>query len=111
MFTVLESQANLTKPPVFVLDLGTDAVWCQRYHCLLGIRKSMPNNGYKVTEVIRDHENLKENEVDTVPLNMPWTAPILHQAWPPALLRTHPPTVHREPPHPTGSPPTPSATP
>ena len=79
MFTVLESQANLTKPPVFVLVLGTDAVWCQRYHCLLGIRKSMPNNGYKVTEVIRDHENLKENEVDTVPLNMPWTAPILHQ--------------------------------
>ena len=50
MFTVLESQANLTKPPVFVLDLGTDAVWCQRYHCLVGIRKSMLNNGYKVTE-------------------------------------------------------------
>lgn len=27
MFTVLESQTNLTKPPVFVPDLGTDAVW------------------------------------------------------------------------------------
>ena len=50
MFTILESQANLTKPPVFVLDLGTGAVWCQRYHCLEGIRKSMLNNGYKVLE-------------------------------------------------------------
>ena len=39
------------------------------------------------------------------------TAPTLHQAWPLALLRTHPPPVHGEHPHPTGSPPTPSATP
>lgn len=47
MFTVLESQVNLTKPPVFVPDLGTDAIWCQKYHGLIGIsqcRKWLQNN-------------------------------------------------------------------
>ena len=28
----------------------------------------------------------------------PLTAPTLHQAWPPTLLRTHPPPIHGEPP-------------
>lgn len=50
-FTILESQANLTKPPIFVSDLETDAVWCQRYHRLIGIiRSTMQNDGYTTTK-------------------------------------------------------------
>lgn len=59
--TILESQANFTKPAVFVPDLRTGEVWCKRYHCLIGIiRRSLRIMTVKQQNVIKDHDNFKK---------------------------------------------------